>query len=372
MGEINERIDQNEEPAGNHVEPYFTQFARRDWQESTSAGPLRIAVVGLGGFARSRALPAIEAASECTAAVLVSSSPEKAAEVAAAYDADDTLTYDEFHAGDAATAYDAVYIATPSATHVEYAETAAELGKHVLCEKPLAATVSGAQRIVDACQSTGVTLMTAYRLRTEPAARRTRDLVRSGCIGRPVQIHSGFSVQLLEQFDADHWRLDPELAGGGAMLDIGVYPLNTTRFLLGSDPTAVQAVTTSSDPAFEDVEENVAFQLTFPDGVTASCTASFNAQPNSQLQVIGTNGQVTIDSPYGGDVPKHILVECGDVRTEHTGVPVDDVREEFAYFANHVLTGRSPGSDGYDGLTDLRVASAVYDSAETGERVALD
>jgi len=358
------------ENAGN-VGRRFADFARRDWEQPTEGGPIRFAVVGIGGFARNRALPAIEDVEATETTVLVSRSFDESDPIVAEYGVDAVLGYEEFHDGAATDSYDAVYVATPNLFHRDYAESAARYGKHVLCEKPLAASAADAAAMVDACEDAGVTLMTAYRLQFEPAARRTREIVSEGCIGRPVQIHSNFSTKLLDSFGPDHWRLNPEIAGGGALLDIGVYPLNTSRFLLGEDPVAVQGATNSWEPAFNQVDEHAAFQLTFPDGVVASCSTTFNGQPNSQLKIVGTEGSISIDSPYG-DVPQEIVVECGDMRMEYTGAPIDDVVEEVAYFANHVLTDRRPEPDGRDGLADLRVADAVYESAETGDRVELD
>ncbi len=191
--------------------------------------------------------------------------------------------------------------------------------------------------------------MTAYRLQTEPAVRRTRELIREGTIGEVVQIQGGFSHPLLEYTSPDTWRLDPDLAGGGALVDLGVYPLNTIRFLLDCDPTGVYATTYSSGGPFAAVDEHVAFQLEFPTEVTASCTASFDAHAHSRLEIIGTDGIILIASPFGGVVPQEMVVESGDMRMEYTGPPVDEVCEEFDYFGYCVLTGTEPEPDGRDG-----------------------
>jgi len=350
---------------------YFEEFTRRDWQ-TVDEGNVRIAVIGLGGFARERALPAIQDGRLCAATVLVSSSPEKAATVADEFDVERTITYDEFHDGAAAAEYDAVYVATPPAFHREYAERAANLGKHVLCEKPLAADLDDARQMVDAAAETGVVLMTAYRLRTEPAIRRMREVVRDGVIGDPVQLHGGFSSKLLDHVSPESWRLDPDIAGGGALMDLGVYPLNTTRFLLDVDPAAVRADTAFTDPPFDRVEGHASVTLSFADGTTACCTASFDAHSDSHIKVLGTDGLISIRSPFGGYVTQEIVVERGETRTEYTGPTVDEVCEEFDYFANCILDGATGcESDGEEGLTDLRVIEAAYESAETGTRVSL-
>lgn len=353
------------------IAPYFESFTRRDWQE-IEEGTVRIAVLGLGGFAQNRALPAIRRSEFCDPAVLVSGSPEKAGGLANEFGVERVIDYEAFHAGAAADTYDAVYIATPPAFHPEYAERAAELGKHVLCEKPLAADVEGAERMVEAFSELDQLLMTAYRLRTEPAIRRMREMIREDVIGDPVQIHGGFSTRLLENAEPDSWRLDPAIAGGGALIDLGIYPLNTTRFLLESDPVAVGAETTGSESPFDRVEAHAALQLTFPEGVTASCTASFDVHPDSRLQILGTDGQLLVRSPFGGDVSQEIVVERGAAQTRYIGEPVDEVREEFDYFAHCVLTGKECETDGEDGLADQRIIDAAYESAETGTRVEID
>ena len=352
------------------LDDYFETFTRRDWQ-TTTGGHIRIAIVGLGGFARDRALPAVRESRFCEATVLVSSSPATAADLAEEFNVDHILDYEEFQAGASSDTYDAVYVATPPALHEPYTETAAGLGKHVLCEKPLAAELSAAERMVDICASEDVILMTAYRLRTEPAVRRMRELIADGAIGDPVQVHGGFSSRLLDHAGPDSWRLDPAVAGGGALMDLGVYPLNTSRFLLDADPVAVQATTTSGNPPFDRVEKHAAVQLAFPDGATASCTASFDAHPDSRLHVLGTDGQVLITAPFGGTVSQEIMVERGDAATRYSGPPVDEVREEFDYFANCILTDMECETAGKDGFTDVEIIDAAYDSAKTGERVAL-
>ncbi|SEQ95434.1 D-xylose 1-dehydrogenase Gfo6 [Natrinema salaciae] len=354
------------------LEDVFANFTVRDWEHEPADGTVRLAVVGIGGFARQRALPAIAASSYCETTTLVTSSPDDVTAVAAECDVSVVLDYDDFLAGERAAAYDAVYVATPNALHGRYATAAAERGKHVLCEKPLEITSERARGIVDACADAGVTLMTAYRLQTEPTVRRTRELVHEEVIGDVVQVHGAFSHPLLEHASPDTWRLDPELAGGGALVDLGVYPLNTIRFLLDCEPTGVYATAHSSGGPFADVDEHVAFQLEYETDATASCTASFDAHASSQLELVGTDGKIHIESPFGGVVPHEMVVESGDVRMEYTGPTVDEVCEEFDYFGYCVLTGTDPEPDGEDGLADLHAIEAAYESTETGCRVALD
>jgi len=136
-----------------------------------------------------------------------------------------------------------VYVATPNATHLEYVEAAAAQGKAVLCEKPLEATLDRARRLVAACREADAPLMVGYRMQTDPAVRRLRELIEAGVAGDVIHVHATMSQTMLGELDGeeDQWRLDPELSGGGALMDLGVYPLNTTRFALGADPVRVSA-----------------------------------------------------------------------------------------------------------------------------------
>ena len=359
------------------LQRYFEGFNDRDWEpEAEPDGePLRLAIVGLGGYARDRALPAIERTARCETTVAVSGSPGKIETVASRFDVDETLDYEAFHAGEAVEAYDAVYISTPPAHHLAAAETAAEHGKHVLCEKPMDVNSDRAERMVEVCDDAGVALMVAYRLHAEPAYRRLRELIGDGFIGDPVQVHGAFSLDLLGRTEGsatDVWRIDPEVAGGGALMDLGIYPLNTARYLLDADPVAAQATTAAPDEAFDGVDEHVAFQVTFPDDAVGSFSASFNAHRDSQLKVVGTEGRVLVDSAFGGLVDREVVVERGEMHAEFTGPYVDEIEEQFEYFGTRVLSGESIEPDGAHGLVDIAVADAVYESAATGARVGLD
>lgn len=225
--------------------------------------------------------------------------------------------------------------------------------------------------LVETCDEAGVTLMTAYRLQTEPAVRRTREADRDGPIGEAVQAHAHFSNRILDHGGAGQWRLDPGLAGGGAIMNLGIDPLNTIRFLLDEDPDSVLATTATQHEAFEGVEEHAAFQLVFPSGMTASCTTSFHAHQASSLHLLGTEGRIRIEAPFGGYVPHDIHVEWGDVEMQYTDPVVDEVIEEFDYFANHVQTDRQPEPDGEDGVRDLEVIGAIYEAAERRTQVSL-
>lgn len=350
-------------------------YDERDWASADpDAGPVRFALVGLGWWTTDVAMPAIENSTHCETTVLVSSSREKAQRVAAGTDIEHAITYEQYHDGVGTEAYDAVYVGTPNAVHLEYAETAAEYGKGIVSEKPLEATVERGRQMVETAEAAGVQLMTGYRMQVEPAVRRARELLAAGAIGEPVQAYGNFTQSLLEVVpDPDQWRLDPDLTGYGAsVMDIGVYPINTARYLLDCDPVAARARMRSTHGAFADVpDEHATISLTFEGDVPFLVTTSQNAQSDSQLKIVGTDGMVELLPAFQGTAT--LRVARGEVRAEITS-EFDEHRETeamFDYFADRMLTGGPVGPDGRDGLTDLRTIRAIHEAAESGEAVEI-
>ena len=348
---------------------------RRDWQDVTETDdPVRFAMVGLGWWTREQAMPAVASAALCETTVVVSGDHEKADRVAAdSGTVEHALTYDQFHDGAASDAYDAVYVVTPNALHLPFVETAADFGKAVLCEKPMEATVDRAERMVETCEDAGTTLMVAYRMHTEPAVRRARECIREGVIGDPVFVHANMSEPILDLVpDPDQWRLDPDLSGGCAVMDIGIYSLNTSRFLLDADPLAVSGSVASVEEAFDDVpDEHAAFQVTFPEHTFAVCTASQNAHMASHIEVLGTEGRVSVEPAFYPWDDRALTIERGETSVDVSFEQIDQMEEEFEYFSHCLLSGEDPHPDGEHGLADIETIKAVYEASESGETVEL-
>jgi xylose dehydrogenase (NAD/NADP) len=335
----------------------FTDVRERDW-DTGAEGTVRLAVVGCGGFARGVVLPAVDDCDYLQVTVGVSGSEGNRTAVAERFGLE-TTDYDGYAAGDLADAYDAVYVATPNRRHLPHAETAAEQGKAVVCEKPLEATAARAERLVEACAD--VPLMTAYRMQTDPLVRRLREFIRAGGIGSVYKLAGDFSFPvLMGSRGPDQWRLDAELAGGGALMDVGVYPLNTTRFLLDAEPAWVDGHTRTGGP-YADVDRDVAFRVGFdePDAV-GSFTASFAGHPNADLTIHGDEGVVRLFDAFQPDRGRRLVVETDDRSYELAGAGGGDVREEFDYFAHAVLAGAEVEPDGADGLADVQLMERVY------------
>ena len=337
----------------------FTDVRRRDW-DTDADGEIRLAVVGCGGFARGVVLPIIEACKYLTATVGVSGSASNR-EASADYGLA-TTDYDGYADGELVDRYDAVYVATPNRLQLPHIETAAAQGKAVISEKPLDATSDRAEQAVTACESAGVPLMTAYRMQTDPLFRRLREFLDDGGIGTVTRLAGDFTFPVLAgSRGPDQWRLDRELAGGGALVDVGVYLLNTTRFLLGEEPESVSGHTRTSGP-FSDVDEHVDFRVVFDD-VVGNFSASFSGQPTAEYTVYGTDGTVRIDDAFQPNRDRRLVVETADAQHELDGAGGDELREEFDYFAHAVLTGAEIEPDGADGLADVRLIEQVYESA---------
>ena len=360
------------------IDDYLDGFTERDWQELDS-GSLRVAMIGLGWWTLDEAMPAVEASTFCETTVVVSGDRDKASRVR---DENDTvqrgLTYDEFVDGAAVEEYDAVYVGTPNARHKEYVAAAAEHGKAVLCEKPLEANVERAEQLVAAAED--VPLMTAYRMQTDPDVRRMRELVRDGAIGDPVAVQSHMNQSMFEDVteDVDRWRVNPELSGYGAtVMDMGLYPINTARFVLDADPVSASAVMQSEHQAFSEVpDEHAAFSVTYDDGTTGTYVSSLNAELSGSFRVMGTEGELTIEPIFLSQTPQTLTIRRdGRTSTIDSGrrhVMRHEMTEEFDYFADRVLRGEPIEPDGEHGLVDVHALEAVYEAAETGERVAIE
>lgn len=352
---------------------WVDSYETRDWQTVTD-GTLRFALVGLGWWTTDLTLPAIEASDLAETTVLVSGSAEKAQRLASENDVGYGISYDEFHDGTHHEEYDAIYIGTPNAVHLEFVETAAELGKAIICEKPMESTVERAEQMVAICDDEGVPLMIAYRMQTDPAVRRARELIENGFLGDPVSVYGNNSQPLLTLIpDEDQWRIDPDLTGyGTSVMDLGIYSINTTRYLLRRDPLAVQSRMTSDSDPFDDVpDERSSFQLALEDDVLMVSTASQNAHADTQLKLTGTEGQIELKPAFHGECSLRLSRNDLTVTVEHETFDAErEMREELDYFADRVLSENAIYPDGHHGLEDMRIIQAIHESNTTGDWVS--
>jgi|HubBroStandDraft_6_1064221.scaffolds.fasta_scaffold01763_2 predicted dehydrogenase len=328
------------------------------------------AVVGLGSISENAILPAFRTAKKSRLVALVSGDAAKAKRLAKKFHAPLSYTYENFDECLRNPDVEAVFVATNNGTHVRFTLQAAASGKHVICEKPMANTVEECERMVDACRKNKVKLMIAYRKYFEPASLEFKRLIASGKLGRLKFLHTAFSVNLPV---SSQWHLSQSAAGGGALLDVGVYCVNTSRFVLGVDPVeASGAYAWTVDPVrFAEVEETMSFQLKFPDSLYMQATASFGAIIASFLQVHGEKGWAALDPSYAFDTQRRMFGEIGGKWFEKKFPPIGEFDLELDHMAECIRKKREPLADGAVGLRDVQIMQAIYQSERTKAPVAI-
>jgi predicted dehydrogenase len=329
---------------------------------------VRYAVVGLGWFAQSAALPAFIHAENAELVALVSNDPIKLVELAQNYGVQYTYSYEEYNNLLSDNIIDAVYIALPNHLHCDYTIRAARAGVHILCEKPMALTVQECEMMIKAAEDNNVKLMIAYRLHLEEANMQAVDIVRSGQIGNPRIFNSIFT----QQTEAGNIRVEKHL-GGGTLDDIGIYCINAARYLFQAEPTAVFATSASNgEDRFHEVAEMTSAILRFPNDCLATFTCSFGAAKVSSYQVIGTQGDLRVDSAFStqGEM-KHTLT-IDDKVQERIFASHDQLAAVFVYFSDCILQNKNPEASGQEGLIDMKIIRALDRSIEIGTFVQID
>jgi predicted dehydrogenase len=328
---------------------------------------LGFALVGLGGLATNQIAPAFGRTRFCRLTGVVTGTPAKAEQWQARYGLPDGsgYTYATMDRMARDPDIDVVYVVTPNAFHAEHTIAAARAGKHVLCEKPMEVSPAKCETMIAECARAGRQLAIAYRCRFEPHHRECARLAHDRVFGAVRLVQAGFGFRI---GDPSQWRLDPARAGGGPLMDVGIYALQTARMLTGEEPTSVSAVAAKTDPAkFRGVEESMAFQLAFPSGVIASCTTTFNAAGPNAFTAVAERGAFGLN-------PAYTYTGLGGWRSDGRALqfdPVDQFATEMDAFAQSILTGTPTTVPGEEGLRDVRILMATYEAARTGTTVRL-
>ncbi len=314
-------------------------------------------IVGLGRIADTEIAPAVAAAANSTLAGVVSRTAAKAEEFAARHGA--AAAYDDYAALLADPSVDAVYIATPNALHADQVVAAAEAGKHVLCDKPLATSVTEAERAVAACEAAGVRLGITFQTRNHEGMRDIRDLLAAGGIGsvRLVQVELGTGRKLPQG-----WRTDPGLAGVGVMHNLGVHAYDLLRFLLGAEVVEATAVI-DVEAGFE-VDTLALALLRFDNGALAYVNAN-QSLPGTQQDVAvhGTEGSVIGRNVTRPNQTGSLSVTGRDGSSQRSVSSGGAFVTTVSDFADAVLDGREPSPSGLDGLRSVELIDALTRSA---------
>lgn len=324
---------------------------------------LGVALVGLGSYSTGRLAPGLQKTEHCELRGIVTGSPDKIPVWQERHGIPDKNVYNYDTIEDIANNddIDVVYVVTPPGVHARDAVKAAEAGKHVWCEKPMAMDVDECQSVIDAADENGVQLTIGYRMQHEP---NTQTIIRYGeeeTYGAVTAVSTGAGYDGAHQ-DPDDWRRDAEL-GGGALYDMGVYPINAARYATGMEPVAVKGRTWSErEEMYSEVPEFAEFELEFPNGVVAKGETSFGKSTN-YLDVECTDGwyQLRPFQSYSG-----VQGETSD----GTQLPPDPHHQQARQMdddARAIKENKAPIVPGQEGLADIRIVNAIMESSENDE-----
>lgn len=358
--------------------PAFVTHARADEPNKK----LGMAVVGLGGYATRSVGPEIAACQHVRLAGVVTGDAEKGRSWAKehGFEQDAIYSYENFDTIASDDRIDFVHIALPNSMHAEFAIRAAQAGKHVMVEKPMAISSQQCEKMIAAAKQAGVLLGVNYRLHWEPHHVKATEQLSSGIIGDLTNGNYEFSwgyARALTGPNKDNvkkWLLDPKMAGGGALFDTGVYPIQAACYLTGREPVAVRGFPATRHPDLfpEGVEETMSYELLFDDGFQALCRASYSQSfhqcttlgPKGLVEILpGQKGSVFGQSGAGNPNPKRLFVNKKEIELKQT-LQQAELLDAFAVAINQGnKTFQTPGEMG---LRDIRIVERVYESAAKG------
>jgi glucose-fructose oxidoreductase len=328
---------------------------------------MRYAVVGIGHISQIAVLPAFRHARNSELAAIISGDAAKRRVLAKRYRGLRAFPYESFEQCLHDLAIDAVYVALPNHLHREYAVRAAQQGVHVLCEKPMAVTEQDCEDMIRACLDNRVKLMIAYRLHFEEANLEAVKLARGGALGHVRIFQSLFS----QRVRAGDVRLKREF-GGGTLYDIGIYCINAARSIFRDEPIEGWAASAKGGEArFAEVDEMTSAVLRFPGDRLAAFTCSFGASDVSLYHVVGTNAELHLDPAYEYAAPLTLTLTAGGKQRTRTFKRRDQFAAELDYFSGCILKNREPEPSGREGLADVRIIRALYQSSEARRVVSL-
>lgn len=328
--------------------------------------PFRWGILSAANIARRRFVPGVQGGTEGIVAAVAARDGDRARAFASAFGI--PRAYDSYEALLADPEIDGIYIGLPNLLHTEWTIRAAAAGKHVLCEKPLSRRASDADRMASACSEAGVLLMEAFMYRHHPQHARVRELLAAGQIGAPTFVRATFSFPMDTERRNRDVRVKPEL-DGGALMDVGCYPLNAARFLFDAEPTEVTALQ-RFDPALG-VDTSFAALARFPGDRLAMVDGSFDVSGPQRYEIVGFRGSIVVDRAFQpGSEAASFTVMRGDERHSVEVRGIDQYALEADHFVQSVRAGRLlPPAE--DGRAQARAIEALYRSAETGQAVRL-
>jgi predicted dehydrogenase len=327
---------------------------------------LGVALVGLGKYSEQQLAPALTQTKLCSLKAIVTGTPEKAKKWKEKYSIPDNniYNYENFDSIKDNPEIDIVYIVLPNSLHAEYTIRAAKAGKHVICEKPMAVTVKECEEMIAACERAGKLLSIGYRLHFDPYNLAMVEYSKKKTFGSVTKIIADDGLDI----EPNVWRLDRERAGGGPLMDVGIYCVQGAIYTMGANPIAVTAKEGKKTDVkrFKEVEQSMSWQMEFPGGVIAECRTSY-AEELNLLRAEAEHGWFQLNPAYEY---KGLKGETSNgsfdfPRTNQQALQMDD-------FANCVLANKKSKVPGEMGLRDVKILQAIYEAARTGKKVNLD
>jgi predicted dehydrogenase len=333
---------------------------------AASQRKLGFALCGLGSLSTYQLAPALQKTVNCRLAGIITGTPAKAAKWKAQYGIADRniYNYETMHRIADDPDIDVVHVVTPNALHLDYALIAAKAGKHVLCEKPMEISIDRCRQMIDAVKAANRMLAIGYRCRFEPHHLECIRLARERQFGalKLLDAHFGFNIE------PGVWRLQRALSGGGPLMDVGIYALQTTRYLTGEEPIWLSATTTrGEDSRFSEVEESVTWQAKFPGGVLSHCSSSYAGAPAGYFRAIAARGWFGLEPAFdysGNQGTRSDGKRIEPAQTDQFAVEMDN-------FAQCIREQRASIVPGEEGLRDVRLMMSIYESARSGKPVDL-
>lgn len=347
---------------------YASSRSRDPFSRPGQGTVLRVAVMGLGNYG-TRVSEAMQSCKRAKLVGVISGTPSKITDWQSKYGIPEKncYNYENYDSIKDNPDIDAVYVITPNGLHHEGVLRAAAAGKHVICEKPMALNARQGQEMIDACKKANVKLLVGYRMHFEPNTLEIIKMRNEGEFGKVLffQGLSGFQIG-----DPTQWRLNKELAGGGAMMDIGIYSINGARYMIGEEPTWVTAQETKNDPVKfrEGVDETIQFQMGFPGGAVASCLSTYSMNHLDRFFLNGEKGFAELQpaTGYGPIKGKTHKGELTNPHVTHQTVQMDEM-------AGIILEGKKPvvPVNGEEAVKDLAIIDAIYRAVKSGRKEEL-
>nr|WP_298998619.1 Gfo/Idh/MocA family oxidoreductase [uncultured Allomuricauda sp.] len=322
---------------------------------------LGVALVGLGGYSTYQLAPALQDTEHCYLAGIVTGTPSKEQVWSDNYGIPkkNIYNYENFDEIVNNEDIDIVYVVLPNSMHADFCIRAAKAGKHVICEKPMAMNVEECDAIIDACKDAGVKLGMGYRLHSEPYTQEVKRLVREKTFGKVNFVTAEAAYRSLGS--PNQWRLDKKLSGGGALVNMGVYAIQSLIYGTGENPISVSAQEFSTRPKyFKETDETITAQFEFESGVVGNMMTSHNIRAN---RLFGSceRGWYELD-PASTYIPLAGRTSNGELNFEQESqqkLQMDD-------FAKHILFDTPNLAPGEMGKRDMMIIAAIYASIKNG------